>query len=91
MERCVNSLNMLSCNRKLRYRCRNYEIYKMHSDDTSYRQELKLQLKETSEKISFFQPNNRCFDVVIAGDSIDEVSTTITHPPSCIKSAAATL
>ena len=57
-----------------------------------YRHKLKLRLKETfSEKIMFFQPNNRCPDVVIASDSIEEVLTTITHPQTCIKSAAATV
>ena len=39
----------------------------------------------------FFQPNNRCPDVVIASDSIEEVLTTINHPQTCTKSAAATL
>ena len=68
-----------------------YEIYKMYSDDTSYCPEPKLHFKETSEKILFFQPSIRYFDFVIAGDSIDEVSNTITHPPTCMKSAAATL
>ena len=38
-----------------------HEIYKLHLDDTRYRHKLKLRLKETfSEKVMFFQPNNRC-------------------------------
>ena len=62
-----------------------HEIYKLHLDDTRYHHKLKLRLKETfSEKIMFFQPNNRCPDVVIASDSIEEVLTTITHPQTCI-------
>ena len=69
-----------------------HEIYKLHRDDTRYRHNLKLRLKETfSEKIMFLQPNNRCREVVIASDSIEEVLTTITHPKTCIKSAAATI
>ena len=69
-----------------------HEISKLHPDDTRYRHMLKLRLKETfSEKIMFFQPNKRYPDVVIARDSIEEVLTTITHPQTCIKSAAATL
>ena len=69
-----------------------HEIYKWRPDDTRYRHKLKLRLKETfSEKIIFFQPNNRCPDVAIASDSIEEVLTTITHPQTCIKSAAAIL
>ena len=49
-----------------------HEIYKLHPDDTRYRHKLKLRLKEKlSEKISFFQPNNRCPNVVIASDSIE--------------------
>ena len=69
-----------------------HEIYKLRLDDTRYRHKLKLRLNETfPEKIMFLQPNNRCPDVVIACDSIEEVLTTITHPQTCIKSAAATL
>ena len=68
-----------------------HEIYKLHSDDTNYRHKLKLQLKEISDKISFFQSNNRRLDVVIASDSIEEVLTTIVHPPTCSKSATATV
>ena len=69
-----------------------HEIYKLHRDDTRYRHNLKLRLKETfSEKIMFLQPNNRFREVVIASDSIEEVLTTITHPKSYIKSAAATI
>ena len=69
-----------------------HEIYELHPDYTRYRHKLKLRLKETfSEKIMFFQPNNRCPDVVIASDSIEEVLTTIAHPQTCIKSVAATL
>ena len=68
------------------------EIYKLRSADTRYRHKLQLRLKETfSEKIMFFQPNNRCPDVVIASDSIEEVLTTVTRPKICIRSAAATL
>ena len=64
----------------------------MRLDDTRYRHKLKLRLNETfPEKIMFLQPNNRCPYVVIACDSIEEVLTTITHPQTCIKSAAATL
>ena len=65
-----------------------HKIYKLHPDDTRYRHKLKLRLKETFfEKIMFFQPNNRCPDVVIASDPIEEVLTTIIHPKTCIKSA----
>ena len=69
-----------------------YEIYNLHPDDTRYRHKLKLRLKETfSAKIMFFQPNNRCPDVVIASDFIDKVLTTTTHPQTCIKSDTAAL
>ena len=79
MKRFFNALKTLSCNRKLRYRWINS-------------MKIKLQLKETfSEKISFFQSNNQWPDNVIVGDSIEEVLTTIAHPQTCIKSAAATL
>ena len=69
-----------------------HEIYELHPDYTRYRHKFKLRLKETfSEKIMFFQPNNRCPDVVIASDSVEEVLTTIVHPQTSIKSVAATL
>ena len=68
-----------------------HEIYKLHQDDSRYCHKLTLGLKETfSKKISFFQSNNRCPNVVIASDSFEEVLTTIAHPETCIKSAAAT-
>ena len=63
-----------------------HENYKQYSDYTRHCHKLKLQLKETfSEKISFFRPNNRCPEIVIASNSIEEVLTTIARP---IKSAA---
>ena len=78
-KRFFNTLKTLFCNRKPRYRWINS-------------MKIKLQLKETfSEKISFFQPNNQWPDNVIVDDSIEEVLTTIAHPQTCIKSAAATL
>ena len=65
-----------------------HEIYKLHPDDTGCCHKL---YAATSRNTSFFQPNNRYFDVVTASDSIEEVLTKITHPQTCITSVAATL